>query len=108
MKIPVYEPVVGEDQIEAVVAALRRGEISGSFGNALPDFENGFAEYCQCKYGVAVSNGTTAIQIAVTAAGIGPGDEVLVSACTNIATALGVVHNGAMPVPVDLKISPGT
>jgi perosamine synthetase len=48
-----------------------------------------------------VSSGTTALQLAVRAAGIGPGDEVLVSASTNIATALAVVHNGAMPVPVD-------
>lgn len=101
MKIPVFEPVIGEEEIDSVVAALRRGEISGTFGNALTDFENGFAEYCESKYGVAVSNGTTALQVAVAAAEIGPGDEVLVSACTNIATALGVVHNGATPVPVD-------
>src|SRR5205823_3948873 len=52
-------------------------------------------------FGVAVTSGTTALQLAVTAAGIGPGDEVLVSASTNIATALAVVHNGAIPVPVD-------
>ncbi len=101
MKIPVFEPVIGDDEIDSVVAALRRGELSGTFGNALTAFENGFAEYCESKYGVAVSNGTTALQIAVAAAGIGPGDEVLVSACTNIATALGVVHNSATPVPVD-------
>lgn len=50
---------------------------------------------------MAVSSGTTALQLAVRAAGIGPGDEVLVSASTNIATALAVVHNGAVPVPVD-------
>jgi len=63
MKIPVFEPVIGEEEIESVVAALRRGEISGSFGNALPAFEKGFAEYCGCKYGVAVSNGTTACKL---------------------------------------------
>ena len=101
MKIPVFEPVIGDDEIEAVTAALRRGELSGTFGDALSTFENGFAEYCGCKYGVAVSNGTTALQIAVAAAGIGQGDEVLISTCTNIATALGVIHNGAIPVPVD-------
>lgn len=48
-----------------------------------------------------MSSGTTALQLAVRAVGIGPGDEVLVSASTNIATALAVVHNGAVPVPVD-------
>src|SRR5258706_22963 len=101
MKIPVFEPVIGEEEIDSVVAALRRGEISGTFGKAITDFENGFAEYCESKYGVAVSNGSTALQIAVAAGGIGAGDEVLISACTNIATALGVIHNGATPIPVD-------
>ena len=41
--IPVFEPVVGDEEIAAVVAALRRGEISGSFGRAIPEFEQGFA-----------------------------------------------------------------
>jgi perosamine synthetase len=84
-----------------VVAALRRGEISGSFGDALRQFESEFAAFVGCAHGVAVSSGTTALQLAVRVAGIGPGDEVLVSASTNIATALAVVHNGAIPVPVD-------
>lgn len=101
MMIPVFSPEIGEEEIEAVVAALRRGEISGSFGESIPRFEEAFAEYCGCKYGVAVSSGTTALQIAVTAAGIGHGDEVLVSASTNIATALAAFHNGAVPVAVD-------
>ncbi len=99
--IPVFEPVIGEEEIDAVVAALRRGEISGSFGETIPRFEQKFAEYCGCKYGVAVTSGTTALHLAVAAAGIGPGDEVLISTSTNIATALAVVHNGALPVPVD-------
>jgi perosamine synthetase len=99
--IPVFEPVIGEEEIEAVVAALRRGEISGTFGRALVEFEQEFAAYCGCKYGVAVTSGTTALHLAVAATGIGPGDEILVSASTNIATALAVIHNGAIPVPVD-------
>jgi len=99
--IPVFEPDIREEDIEAVAAALRRGEISGSFGQALHDFEAEFAAYVGCKHGVAVTSGTTALQLAVRAAGIGPGDEVLLSASTNIATALAVVHNGAMPVPID-------
>ncbi len=99
--IPVFEPAIGEDEIGAVVAALRRGEISGSFGKALEEFEQEFARYCDCRHGVAMSSGSTALHAAVAAAGIGPGDEVLVSASTNIATALSVLHNGAVPVPVD-------
>jgi perosamine synthetase len=99
--IPIFEPVIGEEEIDAVVAALRRGEISGTFGTSITQFERGFAEYCGCKYGVAVTSGTSALILAVAAAGIVPGDEVLISASTNIATALGVVHNNAIPVPVD-------
>lgn len=99
--IPVFEPVIGEDEIAAVVEALKRGEISGSFGEAIIRFEQEFAEYCGCEYGIAVSSGTTALHVAVAAAGIGPGDEVLISASTNIATALGVYHNGGVAVPVD-------
>jgi perosamine synthetase len=100
-KIPVHEPEVGEEEIASVVAALRRGEISGSFGSALPEFEQKFATYVGCKYGVAVTSGTTALQLAVSAAGVGPGDEVLMNASTNIATALAAYHNGAVSVPVD-------
>lgn len=99
--IPVFEPVIHKDEINAVVSALQRGELSGSFGVALHEFEKQFANYCGCQHGIAVTSGTTALHLAVAAAGIGLGDEVLVSASTNIATALGVVHNGAIPVPVD-------
>lgn len=99
--IPVFEPSITEDDIAAVVGALRRGEISGSFGEALREFEAEFARYCGCKHGIATSSGTTALQLAVAAAGIGPGDEVLVSSSTNVATALAAYHNGAVPVPVD-------
>lgn len=99
--IPVFEPVVEEDDIEAVVDALRKGEVSGTFGDYIKDFENEFAHYVGCKYGVLVNSGTSALHLAVAAIDIQPGDEVLVSASTNIATALAALHNGAIPVPVD-------
>lgn len=101
MKIPVFEPVIGEDEISAVVTALRSGEISGNFGKALADFENEFSAYCGVKHGIAVTSGTTALHLAIDAAGIGEGDEVLISSSTNIATALAVTHNRATPIPVD-------
>ncbi len=99
--IQVFEPIIEEDEIAAVVDALRKGEISGSFGQYIPNFEQAFADYCGVKYGIAVTSGSTALHVAVAAAGIGEGDEVLVSASTNIATALAVIHNNAIPVPVD-------
>jgi len=98
---PAYEPVITEEDVQAVVTALRAGEISGTYGKALTQFEDYFASYCGCKYGVATTSGTTALHLAVAVAGIGQGDEVLISASTNIATALAVVHNGGIPVPVD-------
>jgi perosamine synthetase len=99
--IPVYEPAIEEEEIKFVVDALKKGELSGTFGHYLENFEKEFANYSGCKFGVAVSSGSTALHLAVAASGILPGDEVLISASTNIATALSVVHNGALPVPVD-------
>lgn len=99
--IPVFEPDIGEAEISAVVEALRAGEISGSFGENLPRFEEGFAAYCGVEHGVAVTSGTTALHLAVAALDLEPGSEILISASTNIATALAVIHNGHIPVAVD-------
>ncbi len=99
--IPVFEPFIGAEEEQAVVAAIRRGEISGSFGTAIPEFESRFADFVGTRHAVACTSGTTALQLAVAAAGIGAGDEVLVSASTNIATALAAFHNRAVTVPVD-------
>src|SRR5262245_2419135 len=99
--IPVFEPVIGDEEINAVVDALRKGEISGSFGKYITDFENEFAKYCGCNYGIAVTSGSTALHLAIAALSISPGDEILVSASTNIASALAIYHHGAIPVPVD-------
>jgi perosamine synthetase len=99
--IPVFEPYVGEDEVAAVAAAVKRGEISGTFGDEIPAFEQEFAEYAGAKHGIAVTSGTTALQLAVAAAGVGEGDEVLVPASTNVATALAAYHCGAVPVPID-------
>jgi perosamine synthetase len=99
--IRVFEPKISESEIDHVLAALRRGEISGSFGESIPRFESEFAEFVGARHGVAVTSGTTALQLAVAAADLGTGDEILISASTNIATAVACVHQGAVPVPVD-------
>src|SRR5438874_11291990 len=99
--IPVFEPVIGAEEIAAVTAAIKRGEISGSFGASIPRFEEAFAAYCGCKYGIAVSSGTAALHLSVAALEFKPGDEILVSASTNIATALAAYHNQLVPIPVD-------
>jgi perosamine synthetase len=99
--IPVFEPDITQLEIDAVTDALKKGEISGSFGDYIPEFERRFASYIGCKHGVAVCNGTIALHLAADVAGITRGDEVLVSASTNIATALAAYHNNAVAVPVD-------
>lgn len=101
--IPVFEPAIADDDVAAVMAALRDGEISGSFGRRIPEFEAAFAAYCGVRHGIAVTSGTTALHLAVAAAELPPGSEILVSASTNIATALAAYHNGFVPVAVDAE-----
>lgn len=100
-KIPVFEPTIGEEEKKLVISALDLGEISGSFGEYIPKFEQSFSNYCDMKYGITVCNGSIALHLAMSALGIKKGDEVLVSSLTNIASAFCVVYNGAKPVAVD-------
>jgi dTDP-4-amino-4,6-dideoxygalactose transaminase len=72
-------------------------------GPPLEAFEKAFAAYCQAKHCIGVASGTDAIHLMLRAAGVGPGDEVLVPAMTFVATALGVTQADAEPVLVDVK-----
>ena len=94
--IPVAEPVLGEEEIANVVEALRSGWIS-SLGAFIGEFERAFAAYCGARNGIAVCNGTAALHLALAAAGVGPGDEVLVPTLTFVATANVVRYCGATP-----------
>jgi perosamine synthetase len=101
--IPVHSPQIGDLEVEYVTEALRAGDVSGSGGRFIQAFEEAFAKYCGCRYGVAVSSGTTALHIASRLAGIQPGDEVVVPALTNIATANVVAQEGGVVVAVDVE-----
>jgi perosamine synthetase len=98
--IPVSEPVVGEREIELVTDCLRTGWIS-SAGRYIGEFEEGWAAYCGRAHGVAVANGTVALQLALAALDLQPGDEVILPTFTIISCALAVVYAGAIPVLVD-------
>jgi len=98
--IPVNEPLVGNKELEYVTECLKTGWIS-SAGRYIEQFERTWAEYCGMKYGVAVSNGTTALEVAVGCLDLKSGDEVIVPAFTIISCVLAVVYNGAKPVLVD-------
>jgi len=99
-RIPVSAPVLGEEELANVVEAVRSGWIS-SRGAFIGEFERLFAAFCGVRHGVAVANGTVALHIALLAAGVRPGDEVLVPSLTFIATANVVRYCGATPVFVD-------
>jgi dTDP-4-amino-4,6-dideoxygalactose transaminase len=71
-------------------------------GDALERFEREFAEYCEADHVVGTDSGMSALELALRAAGIGPGDEVITAANTFVATALAISHAGARPVLVDV------
>jgi perosamine synthetase len=98
--IPVNEPLIGEKEIEYVLDCLRTGWISSS-GKYLESFEEVWAEYCGMRYGIAVSNGTTALQVAAACLGLQHSDEVILPAFTIISCAQAVTYNGGIPVLVD-------
>ena len=97
---PVCEPYLNGNELKYVTDAVSTGWISSS-GSYVKRFEETFSNYCDCKYGVAVCNGTVALHLALAALGIGKGDEVIVPSFTMIATAFAVCYTGAIPVFVD-------
>lgn len=101
--IPVCEPMLAGNELKYVTEAVSTGWISSS-GKFVNEFENRFAEYCGCKYGIAVCNGTIALHLALISLGISKGDEVIIPTFTMIASAFAVCYTGAIPVFVDADI----
>ena len=98
--IPVCEPYLGGNEKKYVMNCMETGWISSS-GKYVKAFEESFSAYCDCNYGVAVCNGTVSLHLALTALGIGKGDEVIIPNFTMIASAYAVCYTGAKPVFVD-------
>ena len=98
--IPVSEPLLAGNELAYVTDCIRSGWVS-SLGKYILEFEHQFAQFCGVKQGIAVSNGTTALHLALVTLGIGPGDEVIVPTLTFIATANAVHYTGAKPVFAD-------
>jgi perosamine synthetase len=98
--IPVNEPLLGERELEYVSECLRTGWISSS-GRFLEAFEQAWAAYCGMQHGIAVSNGTAALHLAVACLGLQPGDEVILPTFTIISCAQAVTYCGGVPVLVD-------
>lgn len=99
--IPISVPSITELEIDYVTRAVRSTWIS-SIGEYIDRFEKEFAAFCGARYGVALMNGTVAIQLALEVFGIGEGDEVIVPDLSFIATANAVLYVGAVPVFADI------
>ena len=100
IRIAVNEPLLGEQELEYVSECVRTGWIS-SAGKFIDEFEERWATYCGRRYGIAVSNGTVSLQLAVACLNLQPGDEVIMPTFTIISCALAVIYNGGVPVLVD-------
>jgi perosamine synthetase len=98
--IPVCEPRLDGNEERYLLRTVQTNWIS-SAGKYISEFENLFAEKVGAKYGVACSNGTTALHLALATLGVGPGDEVIVPTFTMIASANAVSYTGAKPVFID-------
>jgi perosamine synthetase len=98
--IPVNEPLLGDREMEYASECIRTGWIS-SAGRFIEEFEQKWAAYCGMKNGIAVSNGTVALQTAVACLELKPGFQVIMPTYTIISCALAVIYNGGIPVLVD-------
>ncbi len=98
--IPIAQPVIGKEEKEAMIAVLESGMLAQ--GPKVEEFERAFAAMCGVRHAVATSSGTTALHLALLAHDIGPGDEVITSPFTFIASANAVLFVGARPVFVDI------
>lgn len=98
-------PIFDEREEKAVVDVVRSGAW-GLGGGCIPEFQQKFAKYQQAAYGICTANGTVSLIVALRAAGVGRGDEVVVPPFTFMATASSVLEVGATPVFAD--IDPGT
>lgn len=98
--IPVARPQIGPEEEEAVLAVLRSGMLAQ--GPEVARLEAAFAAVCGVAHAIAVSNGTSALFLALRAHDIGPGDEVITTPFSFIATGNSILMAGARPVFVDI------
>ena len=94
-----------EEEQKAVIEVMKSQLLTLLAGNVVKSFEREFAEYIGVKHAIAVNSGTAALHVAIAALNIGPGDEVIVSPFTFIATASSVLHNNAIPIFADIDNS---
>lgn len=96
-------PVLGPEERQAVVRVLERGVLSGQLAPEVRGLEREFAAFIGARYCLATNSGTAALHLGLIGAGVRSGDEVIVPAFTFVATAMAVLHQGAVPVFVDVE-----
>lgn len=96
-------PITGSEEVEAATRVINSGNLCAQGGVEVEAFEDEFATYCGAKFGIATSNGTTALHSALAALGIGVGDEVIVPPYTFLSTATSVLMQNALPVFADIE-----
>ena len=97
-------PQFNEQAIQAVTDVLRSGKVNYWTGRKGMEFEKKYAEWQGSKYAISTTNGTSALHVALTALGIGPGDEVIVPSYTFIASSFSIVQAGAIPRFADVNL----
>lgn len=100
-------PSFTSEEGEAVQRVLLSNKVNYWTGTEAREFEKEFSSWCQTEYAIALSNGTLALELALRALGVGPGDEVVVTPRTFIASISCVVNVGAVPVFADVDINTG-
>ena len=101
--LPAYPMPADEEEMAAAMRVLRSGNLTAQRGPEVGEFDKAYAAYHGAKHAAAVSNGTTALHIALAAARIGVGDEVIVPPLTFLASATAVLMNNAIPVFADVE-----
>lgn len=101
-RVQISEPCIGEDEWRALRGPIETGWLTQ--GPYVAEFERAFAQRHQVSHAVATTSCTTALHLMLCAAGIGPGDEVILPSFTWLATANAVVYAGATPVLVDVEV----
>ena len=101
-------PKYSEEEGNIVKEVLLQNDVNYRTGNRGNKFENEFAAWVGCSHAVSVANGTVALDLAMVALGIGPGDEVIVSPRTFFASASTIVTAGAVPVFAEVDPELGT
>jgi dTDP-4-amino-4,6-dideoxygalactose transaminase len=99
--IPIAHPLIGQEEKRAVLEVLESGMLAQ--GSRVAAFEAAFAQYCGTRHAVATSSGTSALHVALLAHDLGPGDEVITTPFTFVASANVIIYVGAQPVFVDIQ-----